>query len=128
MEAANKAKEGCPISRLLNADITMDANAQKLAFELFRVSGFALFRVLETKLANQPETRNAQPETKSQEDLVISRISPGVRYMLVAAMGFAVMHAIIKSLSSFHVLQVIFFRSGCTALLCTFFLKQQGCR
>ena len=26
MEAANKAKEGCPISRLLNADITMDAS------------------------------------------------------------------------------------------------------
>ena len=45
--------------------------------------------------------------------------------MLVAAMGFAVMHAIIKSLASLHVLQVIFFRSGCTALLCTFFLIQQ---
>lgn len=28
MEAANKAKEGCPISRLLNADITMDASLE----------------------------------------------------------------------------------------------------
>lgn len=46
--------------------------------------------------------------------------------MLAAAFGFAIMHALIKSLSSFHVLQVIFFRSGCTAALCTYFLKRQG--
>ena len=28
MDAANKAKDGCPISRLLNADISMDASLQ----------------------------------------------------------------------------------------------------
>ena len=56
---------------------------------------------------------------------MIKKLSPGVRYMLLAAMGFAVMHAIIKSLASFHVLQVIFFRSIITALLCTIFLRKQ---
>ena len=45
--------------------------------------------------------------------------------MLVAAFGFALMHALIKLLSSFHVFQVVFFRSMGTAVLCTFFLNRQ---
>ena len=54
------------------------------------------------------------------------RMSPGVRYMLVSTLGFTGMHVLIKSLVSFHVMEVLFFRSGVTAVFCFYFLRQQG--
>lgn len=45
--------------------------------------------------------------------------------MLYATVGFTVMQVFVKELSSFHISQIIFFRSGITALFCFFLLKRQ---
>ena len=52
--------------------------------------------------------------------------TPGIRYMLVAALWFIIMHAIIKSMTSFHVFEVIFFRSTGTAFLCLYLLRKHA--
>ena len=46
--------------------------------------------------------------------------------MLLATLVFSGMHACIKALSSFHVLEIIFFRSAITAGVCVYYLRSQG--
>jgi len=46
--------------------------------------------------------------------------------MLLATLAFTIMQALIKELSHFHVFQIIFFRSGITALLCISYLKAKN--
>ena len=58
-------------------------------------------------------------------DKLPTYLTPGVRYMLLAAFVFSALAALVKSLSHIHVLEILFFRSGTTALLCMFFLKRQ---
>jgi len=53
-------------------------------------------------------------------------LTPGVRLMLIATLGFTVMQTFIKELAHFHVSQIVFFRSGITALLCIGLLFRQG--
>ena len=45
--------------------------------------------------------------------------------MLIATLAFTAMQVLIKELSHFHVFQIVFFRSGITALLCIVYLKQK---
>lgn len=45
--------------------------------------------------------------------------------MLIATLAFTAMHVLVKELSYFHVSQVLFFRSGVTALFCLILLKQK---
>ena len=52
--------------------------------------------------------------------------TPGIRYMLLAALWFIIMHSIIKAMTSFHVFEVIFFRSTGTALLCLALLRKES--
>ncbi len=46
--------------------------------------------------------------------------------MLLATLGFTVMQMFIKALVGFHVSQIVFFRSGVTALFCILWLRKQG--
>lgn len=52
--------------------------------------------------------------------------TPGVRLMFMATLGFTGMQIMIKELSSFHVSQILFFRSSITALFCFLVLMKQG--
>ncbi len=52
----------------------------------------------------------------------IPTITPGIRYMLIATLGFTIMQGMIKDLSHFHVFQIVFFRSCITAALCISYL------
>lgn len=52
--------------------------------------------------------------------------SQGVKYMLLATLAFTFMQVLIKELSHFHVFQIIFFRSGITALLCISYMKAKN--
>ncbi len=52
-------------------------------------------------------------------------ISKGIRYMLIAALGFSIMQGLIKFVSHVHVIQIVFFRSFITAIICTINLKKQ---
>lgn len=45
--------------------------------------------------------------------------------MLIATLGFTGMQALVKELSDFHVFEIVFFRSGVTALLCMFYLRRK---
>jgi drug/metabolite transporter (DMT)-like permease len=46
--------------------------------------------------------------------------------MLVATLGFTLMQVFIKELGRFHVFEIVFFRSGVTALFCMTYLKSKG--
>lgn len=46
--------------------------------------------------------------------------------MLLAAFYFAGMHALIKTLVDFHVLEIIFFRSIVTAIICILYLRSRN--
>lgn len=48
--------------------------------------------------------------------------------MLLATIGFTGMQAFVKELSNFHVFEVVFFRSGVTALFCMFYLRRHKVR
>ena len=43
--------------------------------------------------------------------------------MLIASVAFTIMHALVKQMDTFHVTQLLFFRSSVTALLCLFYLR-----
>ena len=53
-------------------------------------------------------------------------ISPGIRYMFLSTIGFTLMGVIVKELAHLHVSQIVFFRSGITAIICWYFLKREG--
>lgn len=46
--------------------------------------------------------------------------------MLLAGLFFAVMQGLVRGLNEVHVFQIVFFRSGVTALLATFLLRRRG--
>ncbi len=46
--------------------------------------------------------------------------------MLLAALFFAGMHVLIKTLVDYHVLEIIFFRSIITAVICIFYLRSRN--
>lgn len=52
-------------------------------------------------------------------------ISPGIRYIILAALWFAGMHALVKTLENFNVFEIVFFRSGVTALFCLILIYRQ---
>ncbi|MEM7370778.1 MAG: DMT family transporter [Bacteroidota bacterium] len=50
-------------------------------------------------------------------------LTPGIKYMLFAALAFSSMHALVKSISYIHVFEVLFFRSSITSVICILYLK-----
>lgn len=46
--------------------------------------------------------------------------------MMIATLAFSIMGAFIKQINHIHVVQIIFFRSSITALVCTLTLKKKG--
>ena len=46
--------------------------------------------------------------------------------MLLAVLFFTGMHGCIKMMASFHVLEIVFFRSGITAVMCMIYLRVKG--
>ncbi len=52
-------------------------------------------------------------------------ISKGVRYMMIAALAFSVMGALIKQVNHIHIVQIVFFRSIITAATCTVLLTKK---
>ncbi|MEM9837148.1 MAG: hypothetical protein AAF828_11635, partial [Bacteroidota bacterium] len=55
------------------------------------------------------------------------RINPqAVLYMVVAAASFAIMNLIVKYLDGYSALEIVFFRSGTTLLLCIGYLRWRG--
>ncbi len=53
-------------------------------------------------------------------------LTPGIRSMLVATLGFTLMQVFIKELGHFHVFEIVFFRSAVTALFCIIYLRRKG--
>ncbi len=59
-------------------------------------------------------------------DRLLRSLTPGIRDMLLAGLFFAVMQGLIRGLENVHVFQIVFFRSGVTALLAIFLLRRKG--
>ncbi|MFK8164043.1 MAG: DMT family transporter [Lewinella sp.] len=53
-------------------------------------------------------------------------LSPGIQYIIIAGLFFAVMQIIIKELTQFHLFQIVFFRSGITSLVAIVYLKRNN--